>query len=235
MSRFLAGTAACAVTVIALAACGSGSPGSPRETIDTFLRASASGDGAKACAQLSSRAQGEVVAGASCEDGVAAGARTYGSIIKQIRVGDLRVQGRFATGASILDGRPTATFRLSKASGRWLIVTERRLGATVPTASVGPSEARVAQVAGCLDGPFGTIDNGGRDGTGGAHVVLSVVSGGYPIAEVDVFASASAALAGYKAINAYDGGLDTKLASTSVVAYFAKLPAGKQRRIEACG
>jgi hypothetical protein len=234
MSRVLAGTVVCAITVV-IAACGAGgSPGSPRATIDTFLRASASGDGAKACAQLSSEAQGEVVSGASCEDGVAAGAHTYGSIMKQIRVSDLKVQGTTATGTSTLNGMPTATFRLSKASGHWLIVDERRVGITVSTASVGPPAARVAQVAGCLDGPFGTVDNAGRDGTGGAHAVLSVDSGGYPIAEVDVFASASSALAGYKAISAYDGGLETKLASTSVVVYFTKLSADKQHRIEAC-
>jgi hypothetical protein len=232
----MAAVAASLALGVALAACGSSAP--PRtaeQTLDQFLRASASGDGAKACALLSTRAQGQVVAGTSCEDGVRAGASVYGSIIKQIKVTDLTVTGRTATGTSTLNGQPTATFTLSRNGGQWLITDERRVAVTLPSAAPGPSEARVEAVAGCLDSAVGSVDNGGLDSTGGAHVVLSVGAGGEPAAEIDVFATAMSALSGYKAIKSLDSGLPVKLASTSVVVYFRSVAAAERRRIQSCG
>jgi hypothetical protein len=236
MSRSLAAVATTLALAVALAACGSGAPPrSAQQTLDQFVRASAAGDGAKACALLSTHAQGEVVAGASCEQSVKTGASTYGSIIKQIRIDDLKISGLRATGTSTLNGQPTATFTLSRVGGRWLIIAEHRVSVVPSTAAAGPSEARVEAVAGCLDRAVGSVDNGGLDATGGAHVVLSVGAGGEPAAEVDVFATAMSALSGYKAIKSIDAGMLVRLTSTSVVAYFKTLSASQRRRIEACG
>jgi hypothetical protein len=236
MSRSLAAVAVSVSLAVALAACGSSAPPrSAQQTLDQFLRASAAGDGAKACALLSTHAQGEVVAGSSCEDGVRAGARVYGSIIKQIRIDDLKISGRTATGTSTLNGQPTATFVMSRRNGLWLITEEHRVEVTLPSAAAGPSESQVETVAGCLDNVAGTVDNSGLDSTGGAHVVLSIAPGGEPVAEVDVFATAMSALSGYKAIKAIDAAAPTKLASTSVVVYFKTLSAHQRRQIEACG
>jgi hypothetical protein len=235
VSRSLAAVVASISLAAGLAACGSsGPPRSAQQTLDQFLRASAAGDGARACALLSTQAQGEVATGSACEDGVKAGASVYGSIIKQIRVTDLKVAGRSATGTSTLNGQPTARFTLSRSSGQWLITEERRLAVALPSDGGGPSEVHVESVAGCLNGHVGSVDNGGLDATGGAHVVLSVGAGGQPSAEIDVFATAMSALSGYKAIKALDAGLPTKLASTSVVVYFKPLSASKRRVIEAC-
>jgi hypothetical protein len=230
MSRSLAAVVASVSLAVALAACGSSAPPrSAQQTLDQFLHASAAGDGAKACALLSADAQG-----ASCEAGVRLGASTYGSIIKQIRIADLKVTGRTATGTSTLNGRPTATFVMSRKTGEWLITEEHRVEVALPSAAAGPSEARVEAVAGCLDNAVGTVDNGGLDSTGGAHVVLSIAPGGEPVAEVDVFATAMSALSGYKAVKALVAGLPTKLASTSVVVYFKAVSAHQRRLIEAC-
>jgi hypothetical protein len=231
----MAAVAASVALGVALAACGSSAP--PRtaeQTLDQFLRASASGDGAKACALLSTQARGEEVVGSSCEQGVETGARVYGSLIKQIRVGELRVTGRIAAGTSTLNGQPTATFTLSRKTGQWLITAERRVAVTLPSGAVGPSETRVERVAGCLNNTVGSVDNGGLDSTGGAHVALSVGTGGEPAAEIDVFASAMSALSGYKSIKALDAGMPTRLASTSVVVYLKPLSARERRLIEAC-
>jgi hypothetical protein len=229
MSRSLAAVATTLVLGVALAACGSGAPPrSAQQTLDQYLRASAAGDGAKACALLSTP-------GVSCEQSVRTGAGTYGSIIKQIKIADLKITGLRATGTSTLNGQPTATFTLSRVGGHWLITAEHRVTVVPSTGEAGPSEARVEAVAGCLDHAVGSVDNGGLDATGGAHVVLSVGAGGEPAAEVDVFSTAMSALSGYKAIKSIDAGMPVKLASTSVVAYFKPLPASQRRRIEACG
>jgi hypothetical protein len=241
IGRSLAASAGIAVAAIAIAGCGSsGPPSTPRRTIETFLRASAAGDAPTACVQLSAHATGEVMQGVSCEQGITLGASVYGPIIKQIQVSGVTTQGDSATGNSTLNGLPTATFKLRKQGGEWLIVDERRASSSIAGAlaanSSGPSASRVETIAGCLDGAFGAVDNGGLDTTGGvAHVLLTVSSGGQSIAEVDVFASALAALSAYKAITAYERTLTTKLASTSVIVYLKTVPAGKRHTIEACG
>jgi hypothetical protein len=246
-SRSLSGKVGIAIVAVSftiavvVSSCGSSGPAStPIGTINTFLQASASGDAAKACAQLSPQAQGEVVQGVSCRQGIKDGALVYGSIIKQITVTGLSVHGTTATATSMLNGHPTATLMLRKQGGKWIIVQERRVSsspaATATSNSSGPTQAQVAAVAGCLDQTFETVDNGGLDDTGNVpHVVLSVDAGGSSAAEVDVFASALAALSGYRPIKNYEGSLTTKLASTSVIVYLKSLTAGQQRAIEACG
>jgi len=226
---------------LALTSCGSsGPPSTPQRTINTFLQASASGDAANACAQLSSQAQGEVVKGVSCQQGIKDGALVYGSIIKQIKVTDLTVGRTTATATSTLNGLPTATFTLRDEGGTWMIVQERRVSSTPSTAatsnSAGPSQAQVAAVAGCLDKSFGIVDNGGLDDTGNVpHVVLSIDIGGSSAAEVDVFSSALTALSGYRPIKAYEGSLTTKLGSSSVIVFLKPLDPAQQRLIDVCG
>jgi limonene-1,2-epoxide hydrolase len=224
----------------ALVGCGSGTSSTPRRTIDTFLQASALGDGSTACAQLTPQARGEVVKGLSCQQGIADGASVYGAIIGQIKVGTVSVQGSTATGTSVLNGRTTATFRLSRREGKWLIVDEQRVAAASENAAGAdtppPTEARVEAVAGCLDDAFGLVDNAGMDSTGGVpHSVLTVNAGGTPAAEVDVFSTALAALSDYRRIQSARAGKPTVLASTSVVVYVQQLTARKRHTVEACG
>jgi hypothetical protein len=281
IGRSLGASAGIALAAIAVAGCGSsGPPSTPQRTIETFVRASAAGDAATACAQLSAQAKREVMQGVSCEQGIRLGASVYGSIIKQIQVTGLTTLDQSATGISTLNGLPTATFKLRRRGGRWLIVDEHRASSSTASSSPassfaagsspassspassspassspassspassstagalaadssGPSESRVETVAGCLDGTFEAVDDSGPDSTGGvAHVVLVVSIGGQSVAEVDVFASALAALSGYETIKAYEGSLTTKLASTSVIVYLKTVPADKQQAIESCG
>ena len=228
-------TAGVALGIFGFSGGGAAHAGTPLQTIQTFLRASATGDAKKACSQLSRQAQGEVAHGYSCQQGIAAGASVYASIIKQIKVANLRVHETSATATSVLNGQPTATFELRKQGGQWVIVSERRVpSAGYPTRSTGPSLARVETVAACLDKKW-TVDNGGLDSTGGTpHVVLTVSDNGSPAAEVNVFASALAALSGFKAMATYENA-PTKLASSSVVVYDQSLPAAAHKQIEACG
>jgi hypothetical protein len=230
--------AAFAVTTFVLSSWGSGRPSRPESTIETFLRAAATGDGAKACAQLSPAAQREVVATGRCVDGILAGANTYGSIIAQMKITGLKVSGDTATAFSSLNGQPTATFTLHKSHGKWMIVQEQQVKSAIGAGhgSAGPPESRVEEVAACLDKSFGIVDNGGLDGTGGvSHVALSVDSGGSSAAEIDVFESALVALSGYQGIKTYVHPLQTRLAGGSVIVYLKALPTAKQRQIEACG
>ncbi len=213
-------------------------PGSPRQTIETFLHAAASGNAATACAQLSAQAERDVVQGASCETGIRNGASVYGSIIGQLRIADLKITGNTATASSTLSGHPTATFQLKKSGDKWLIVAEQRVQAATSAGadSGGPTQARVESVAGCLDRTFGAVENAGVDGTGGVpHVVLSVDIAGYSAAEVDVFSSALAAVSGYRGIKAYESSLTTKLTGGSVIVYLMQVTAKKRSTIEACG
>lgn len=235
--------AAFALTAVALAGCGgSGSSGSPEQAISTFLRAAAAGDGATACAQLSPQAQAQVVHGAPCEEGIKLGAGLYSSIIKQIKITGVRTQRNTASGTSMLNGRPIATFRLTKSGSKWLIVSEHHTSASASTGSgaaagfSGPSLARVAAVSQCVEKTVGAVDNAGVDSTGGVpHVVLAVNVAGYTAAEVNVFASSAAAGTAYAAIKTREGSLTTKLRSGAVIVYFKAIAAGRQREIEACG
>ena len=234
--------AAFALTAVALAGCGgTGSSGSPEQAISTFLHAAAAGDGATACAQLSPHAQTQVVQGAPCEEGIKLGAGLYSSIIKQIKIIGVRTQRNTASGTSMLNGRPIATFRLTKSGGKWLIVSEHRTSASASTGSgaagfSGPSLARVAAVSQCLEKTLGAVDNAGADSAGGVpHVVLAVNVAGYTAAEVNVFASSAAAGTAYAAIKTREGSLTTKLGGGAVIVYFKAIAAGRQREIEACG
>jgi limonene-1,2-epoxide hydrolase len=230
------GTAGVALGIFGFSG-GGAHAGTPLDTLQTFLDASATGDAAKACSQLSRQAQGQVVSGASCKHGITAGATAYGAIIKQIKVANLQVHETSATATSVLNGRPTATFELRRQGGKWLIVSQHRVAsAGYPTRSSGPSVSHVEAVAGCLDKANWTVDNGGLDSTGGTpHVVLTVSHNGAPAAEVDVFASALAALSGYNSITTLEGNGPTQLASSSVVLYHRALPAAARKQIEACG
>jgi hypothetical protein len=232
--------AGAALAAFWLAPSGPGVAATPRGTMEAFLRASGTGDARTACALLSPHARTQVAKGLTCVEGIASGASVYGPIIRQIRVAGLTIRGSTATATSTLDGRATARFALERGDGRWVIVDERRVGSPVASAagtgSSGPSEARVAAVAGCLGSSFGAVDNGGLDHTGGAaHVILSVGTGGSTAAEINVFSSALAALSGYKAIGASAAGLTTKLASASVIVYLKQLLANRRSTIEACG
>jgi hypothetical protein len=231
--------AAAALAAFWVAPSGPGVAATPRGTMNAFLHASATGDARTACGLLSPHARTQVAKDATCVNAIDTGVSVYGPIIRQIRLGGLIVRGSTATATSTLDGRATATFALRRQDEKWLIVDERRapspIAAATGTGSSGPSAARVAAVAGCLDNASGVVDNGGLDNTGAtAHVVLSVQEGGSTAAEVNVFSSALAALSGYKAIGAYEAGRPTRLASASVVVYFKQLPAGRRSEIEAC-
>ncbi len=234
--------AALALTAVAVAGCGSsGSSGSPEQTIRTFLSAAAAGDGATACAQLSAQAKAQVVQGTSCEQGIKLGSALYGSTIKQIKITGLKTEGSTASGTATLNGQATATFRLSKSGGKWLIVGEQRTGTSGSTGSPGatgsarPSETRVTAVAHCLEKTFGLVDNFGSDTTGGVpHVVLGVNIARRSAAVINVFASPSVATSGYPGIKTHEAPLTTKLDGGLVIVYFKPLPADKQRSIEAC-
>src|ERR1700716_2047405 len=117
-----AATGGVVLGAIGVAGRGSALGATPGATIDTFLAASARGDAATACSQLSPQARVEVIKGVSCAQGIRAGAGVYGSIIKQMGVSGLTVQGTTAIGTSMLNGRPTASFRLRQQDGGWLIV-----------------------------------------------------------------------------------------------------------------
>ncbi len=217
---------------------GASDSGSPAQTLQTFLRAAAAGDARTACAQLSATAKAEMVQGASCEQGITNGAGFYGSIIGQLRVSDLRTRGDTATATTNLSGRPTATVALKKTGDKWLIVQEHRVAAaaTAGASSSGPSQARVESVASCLDKSSGAVEDAGLNSTGGvSHVALSVDVGGYSAAEVDVFATALAAVSGYRGIKTYNRTLTTNLAGGSVIVYVRTIAPAQQRRIEACG
>jgi hypothetical protein len=213
-------------------------PSSPERTIQTFLHAATTGDGATACAQLSAQAKREVVQGADCQAGIRLGASMYGSIIGQLKMSGLRVTGDTATATSTLSGHPTATFQLKKTRGKWLIVQEQRVTAAAKAGarSAAPAEARVESVASCLDQRFGAVEDAGLDSTGGVpHAVLSVDVGGYSAAEVDVFASALAAVSGYPGIKTAARGLSTDIAGASVIVYLHPLTAAQQDTITSCG
>lgn len=51
--------------------------------------------------------------GVSCERGIKLGAGLDSSIIKQIKITDLKTQGNTASGTATLNGQPTATFQLN--------------------------------------------------------------------------------------------------------------------------
>ncbi|HUO73796.1 MAG TPA: hypothetical protein VMU39_23695 [Solirubrobacteraceae bacterium] len=227
-----------AIAVPAVETFTAGPPSSPDRTIQTFLLAAATGDGATACAQLSAQAKREVVQGASCEAGITLGASMYSSIIGQLKIADLTISGDTATASSTLSGHPTATFQLKKAHGKWLIVQEQRVTAAAKAgaSSAAPSEARVESVASCLDRRIGAVEDAGLDSTGGvAHAVLSVDVGGYAAAEVDVFSTALAAVAGYQGIKTADRGLTTGIAGGSVFVYLRSLTAQQRDQIASCG
>jgi hypothetical protein len=232
----VAGAAALGAPVIV--SLGASDPGSPALTLQTFLRAAASGDARTACAQLSPSAQRDMIQGASCEQGITNGAGFYGSIIGQLRVSGLRTTRGTATATTNLSGRPTATVQLKNTGGKWLIVHEQRVAAaaTAGASSSGPSQARVETVASCLDKSFRAVENAGLDSTGGvSHVALSVDVDGYSAAEVDVFATALAAVSGYRGIKTYNRSLTTNVAGGSVIVYTRTIATAQQRRIEACG
>ncbi len=222
-----------ALTAGALAGCGSsGAPDSPAGTITTFLNAAAAGDGATACAQLSTQAQAQVVQGASCEQGIKLGSAAYGSIIKRITIIGLKRQGNSASGTAAVGSQPTATFQLTRANGRWRIVAEHRVGA--PTQSSAPPSA--STVARCLTRAFGAIENFGSDSTGGVpHVVLAVDLNRRTVAEVNVFGSSATADSAYPAIKAREGARKTTLAGNLVIVSFGTISLARQHAIEQCG
>jgi hypothetical protein len=231
--RVVALGATVALTAGALAGCGSsGASGSPAGTITTFLNAAAAGDGATACAQLSTEAQAQVVQGASCEQGIKLGSAAYGSIVKRITIVGLTRQGNSASGTAALGGQPTATFQLTRTNGRWRIVAEHRISAP-PQGSAGPSASTVTR---CLARTFGAIENFGSDSTGGVpHVVLAVDLNRLTVAEVNVFGSSAMASSAYPAIKAGEGTRKTTLVGSLVIVYLGTVPSAKQRAIELCG
>ena len=73
--------AAFAATTVVFGVFSAKKESTPQDTIQTFLQAAATGDGAKACAQLSPAAKRQVVASGACVHGIRTGASVYGSII----------------------------------------------------------------------------------------------------------------------------------------------------------
>ncbi len=233
LSARLVGSAA--LVALALAGCGSSSSGSPEATINSFLQASAAGDGAKACAQLTAAAQQQVVTGASCEQGIKLAGAAYRPIIKQIKVANLQVQGSAATGTSTLNGRAIAVFQLTKSGGKWMISGEHSAAASQTSpAATAPSQTRVAAVARCVGKAFG-VENAGVDSTGGApHVVLSLDVSGRSAAMIDVFTSPAAASAAYAAIKAGAGSQPATLNGSLVIVRLGALTAAQQQQLQAC-
>ncbi len=113
---------------LALAGCGSSGTSSPQKTLTTFLHAAASGDGAKACAQLTVQAQSQIVRGLSCAQGMKLASGLYGPIIKRITITDLKTQGNAASGITMVNGKPMARFHMTKSGGRWMIDGEQNPG-----------------------------------------------------------------------------------------------------------
>jgi hypothetical protein len=213
--------------------------GSPEQTIATFLTAAAAGDGATACAQLSPQAQRQLGTGPSCVQAIRQETSLYSSISKQIKVTVRTTRPGGTIGTAAVRGAAVATFRMSRSGGRWLIASQHLTGTSGTSwtaASYGPSQARVASVAQCLDQTFGPVDNAGYDGSGGVpHFVLGVDVGGYSAAEVDVFDSVLAAGSGYRGIKPLEATLTTRLIGGSVVVYLRPVTTAQQRAIEACG
>jgi hypothetical protein len=227
------------LVALAFAGCGGGgTAASPESTINDFLNAAAAGDGPTACALLSASAQQQVVQGAGCEQGIKMAAPVYGSIIKQIKIADVKTAGSTASGVATLNGKPTATFQMTKSNGKWVIDSEQRAGSTATSGSTqsGPTQARLTAISQCLAKAGATSDNAGSETTGGApHQVLAVNVDQLTVAMLDVFGSSAAASSAYTAIRSSSAPAQAKLIGDSVVVYLRPLAAAKQAAIATCG
>ena len=225
-----------AIAAVAIGACGGASATTPAETITTFLRSGAAGDSSTACAQMSDNAKHQMFKGMTCEDGMKLVAAAFGSLVKNVKVSDVKTQGTAASVILRYNGRPVTNYRLIKKGDKWLIDSGRRIGSppSSPT-TTAPTKARVAAVIDCLQKGVGVPLNAGADSAGGVPmVVLMVDLHGKTVGMFDVFASAAGAATAYPTIKAHESPSVTKLAGSSVVVYMQHVPLDTQRTIEAC-
>ncbi len=226
------------LAVLALAGCGgSTAASSPESTINNFLHAAAAGDGTTACALLSASAQQQVVQGTGCEHGIKMAAPLYSSIIKQIKITDVNTVGSTASGIATLNGKPTATFHMTKSNGKWVIDSEKRAASTGPNSSAqsGPTQARLAAISRCLAKAGASAENAGSETTGAPHQVLAVNVNQLTVAMLNVFGSSAAANSAYSAIRSNSGPAQAKLTGDSVAVFLRPISPAKQATIAACG
>ena len=191
-----------AIAAVTIGACGGASGTSPAETINTFLRSAAAGDSSTACAQMSDNAKQQMFTGTTCEDGMKLVAAAFGSLVKNVKVSDVKTQGTTSSLILRYNGRPVTNYSLIKKGGKWLIDSGRRIGSpsSSPTATA-PTKARVAAVIDCLQKGVGVPLNAGGDSAGGVPmVVLAVDLHGKTVGMFDVFASAAGATTAYPTI-----------------------------------
>jgi len=230
-----------------LPGCGGSSGGSPQKTIRTFLDATAAGDGAKACAQLTEEAKRQITRGASCERAIKLVGALLASATKSAKVTNVKSQGDTASATVAAAGGTRATYRLRKSDGKWLIAKVERMNAPGTAAAAGPApggpsaeppRTRIRALVDCLSPTFGTISNYGADSIGGVrHVVLGItIRGAVNAAEVEVYSSPVYASAGYPGLQQSPlfRAKKLKLKGSSIVVYRKPVAAGEQRKIEAC-
>ena len=103
-----------AIAAVTIGACGGASGTSPAETITTFLRSGAAGDSSTACAQMSDNAKHQMFTGTTCEDGMKLVAAAFGSLVKNVKVSDVKTQGTTASVILRYNGRPVTNYSLIK-------------------------------------------------------------------------------------------------------------------------
>ena len=224
-----------AVAAATLGACGGASAPTPAETISTFLRSAAAGDSSTACAQMSDNAKQLMFKGTTCEDGIKLVAAAFGSLVKNVKVSDVKTQGTTASVILRYNGRPVTNYSLIKTGDKWLINSGRRIGSasSSPTTTT-PTKARVAAAIDCLQTGVGVLNAGADSASGVPMVVLMVELHGKTAGMFDVFASEAGAATAYPTIKAHESPSVTKLAGSSVVVYMQHVPLDTQRAIEAC-
>lgn len=224
-----------AIAAVAIGACGSASAPTPAETINTFLRSGAAGDSSTACAQMSDNAKHQMFKGVTCEDGMKLVAAAFGSLVKNVKVSDVKTQGTAASVILRYNGRPVTNYRLIKTGDKWLIDSGRRIGSAPPSpTTTAPTEARVAAVIDCLQKGVGVLNAGADSASGVPMVVLMVDLHGKTVGMFDVFASAAGAATAYPTIKAHESPSVTQEAGSSVVIYMQHVPLDTQRAIEDC-
>ncbi len=131
MRRPLTALAVAAALAPSLAACGSGGGGggggqgsSPEETVATFVRAIADGNGAAACEQLTARGQNNFAAGGNCSGQIVTVIAPTGKEAAAFANATFKLDresNRKATVTATLGNGDKQKFRLALEDGEWKI------------------------------------------------------------------------------------------------------------------